>query len=961
MKLTTFAFLTLATPGWLAAQLGIFSEFASSADGWSCSNTTSLRHVAMGGVANGGFLEVDNSEGLGPSVCVAPQKFLGNLAPYYGGSFSFQGNMLRNQGPPWGDDAARPYGGNYGTVRITGAGRTVSKDLEPGLPPQRSWKKYELSLTGATFGVSEESFRELLSSVTRIDINLEAIFGEELQGLDEVIVFNISATQPKLSAKPDRIRFQLKPGYYPENTFTLIHVNSPVADTPVTATADGTIPSSGSIFAVLNFKEQKFTTPHPVEFSLQPDLPPGVHRARIVLSSGRPDVLGTEVEVEVHVEGTPAIPDTKGLPTELFPERRRFFDSDRPHNPLNLGPLQLKSFDKIVPLLKHRYSIEQAPTPPIIDADPFGDILLRGCMPSWGRPERFAPQEDGCTDWRIPYVAFGLSPARGRFNVLDTHLPYRFTQGATMDVIDSVALENTTNAPVPWTVRVVQTVPIVTVDQSGGILAPGRRDRLTVRVNARGLAFGRYSAMLVFSPSDVVTVDVEVVSATQITVSSYGTQWQLIDTKPAPKELTVTNWGIRPYRFDLRADVAYTPTPKTGTIPPAGSIKISILPNVTPAFDIEQTLHIMRLYNLDLPAEEPKIILNRTLRLGGPLFPRSAERIAPSADACVPAKLYPILVEPSMGFTARTGFPERVRAEVVDNCGNSLDQGQVSVQASNGDAWTPLRATASVVGLEVVAYSADGLLAGSFVLNGQVEAGTDPAPALEMRTIVNAATVEPGRPHAPGEIVSLYGTNLAAGTQSARGFPLPTTLAGTTVLFNGSPIPLLFASPGQINAIVPFGVAPGAVLPLVVQRGNRISAPVEIPVVAANPGVFTANQSGAGAGIFVDANFRLISGSNPARAGQVVIALLTGLGEVEPPVPTGAQTPSATLSRVRFPVEATIAGQRAPVAFAGLAPGFAGLYQINLTVPAGVAPGDAVPVVIRAGTASSPVTTLTLR
>src|SRR5262249_15029320 len=139
-------------------------------------------------------------------------------------------------------------------------------------------------------------------------------------------------------------------------------------------------------------------------------------------------------------------------------------------------------------------------------------------------------------------------------------------------------------------------------------------------------------------------------------------------------------------------------------------------------------------------------------------------------------------------------------------------------------------------------------------------------------------------------------------------------------------------------------------LPLVVRRGDRISAPVNVILAPAHPAIFTRDLSGKGPGIFADANFRLIDAANPARAGSVLITLMTGLGEVE-----------GSPGRARLPVTMTIGGVPAEVAYAGLAPGFAGIYQVNATVPEGVPGGDAVPVVVKAGDYVSAPVTLVVR
>ena len=101
-----------------------------------------------------------------------------------------------------------------------------------------------------------------------------------------------------------------------------------------------------------------------------------------------------------------------------------------------------------------------------------------------------------------------------------------------------------------------------------------------------------------------------------------------------------------------------------------------------------------------------------------------------------------------------------------------------------------------------------------------------------------------------------------------------------------------------------------------------------------------------GPGVIVDANNVLISSTNPASPGQVVVIYATGLGPVNQTIALGAPAPGNPPATVTTPVQVTVGGLNATVQFAGLTPGLVGLYQVNAVVPAGVTSGSAVPVVI---------------
>jgi uncharacterized protein (TIGR03437 family) len=211
-----------------------------------------------------------------------------------------------------------------------------------------------------------------------------------------------------------------------------------------------------------------------------------------------------------------------------------------------------------------------------------------------------------------------------------------------------------------------------------------------------------------------------------------------------------------------------------------------------------------------------------------------------------------------------------------------------------------------------------------------------------------------------GSFVAIYGTALAgAGNPSASSLPLPTTLNGTQATLGGLSMPLIYAGSSQINALVPQGLKPNASYPLVVTVGPVQSAPVSLSVMELQPGIYTVNESGSGPGIVTEAlTGQLNTASNPAHASDFLVVYCTGLGLVQGPSGQpgpgdGAMTPASPLFRTIATVTATIGGVNAPVSFAGLTPTFAGLYQVNIQVPAGVASGTAVPLVL---TASDPQT-----
>ena len=209
------------------------------------------------------------------------------------------------------------------------------------------------------------------------------------------------------------------------------------------------------------------------------------------------------------------------------------------------------------------------------------------------------------------------------------------------------------------------------------------------------------------------------------------------------------------------------------------------------------------------------------------------------------------------------------------------------------------------------------------------------APVLTSAGVVSAATFASNRPIAPGQMITLFGTNLSSETAAAAGFPLPTELGQTRVLVGGVAAPLLYVSPGQINLVAPASLGGMAGSGTTVSLYNgRLAAPLaRVSVARQAPGVFTALGNGAGAGAITHPDGSLVSRSNPLRPGETVSVYLTGIGQLEPPVPDGLAAPSQPLARATGNVRLLIDGQPAEVLFAGASPGFAGLHVVVAAVP----------------------------
>jgi uncharacterized protein (TIGR03437 family) len=342
----------------------------------------------------------------------------------------------------------------------------------------------------------------------------------------------------------------------------------------------------------------------------------------------------------------------------------------------------------------------------------------------------------------------------------------------------------------------------------------------------------------------------------------------------------------------------------------------------------------------------------------------------------VPSKLFTVHRTLAGNFSSPASWPALIEAQVVDDCGNAVPNATVVASFSSGDppltlaslksgiytgTWRPVNATGQMtVTLRAILPP---LQAAEATVQGSVTANAS-APTLYAQGIVNAASFAQGAELAPGTIVSVFGRNLAQ--TGAASLPIPTLLGGASLSIGGKDAPLFYSSDGQINAQIPFELTANARHQAVVRTqkggGQALTVPETITLAAVRPGIFSTNQQGNGQGAVLNAGGALVDSSAAAAAGEVVQVFATGLGMTSPAVASGQLAPGAEpLARVTAAVTAEIEGRPATVHFAGLAPGFVGLYQVNVEIPAGVAPSAAARLVLRQAGVPSNTVTLAVR
>jgi uncharacterized protein (TIGR03437 family) len=235
-------------------------------------------------------------------------------------------------------------------------------------------------------------------------------------------------------------------------------------------------------------------------------------------------------------------------------------------------------------------------------------------------------------------------------------------------------------------------------------------------------------------------------------------------------------------------------------------------------------------------------------------------------------------------------------------------------------------------------------------------------PEINPGGVLNAASDAPSGPVAAGSLATVFGSFPVSGPVSASWIPLPPMLAGLSLkLADGFPVPLLFVSATQVNIQVPWELTGQTEALLTAGIGGLASAGQNVNLAPFAPGIFAINGQGSGQGAILDASYHLVDANNPTTPGAVVQIYCTGLGAVTNQPATGAAAPNDPLAMTTTLPRVTIGNAPAKVQFSGLAPGYAGLYQVNAEVPVEASRGVAVGVTVLIGEAASNTVTIAVQ
>jgi uncharacterized protein (TIGR03437 family) len=349
--------------------------------------------------------------------------------------------------------------------------------------------------------------------------------------------------------------------------------------------------------------------------------------------------------------------------------------------------------------------------------------------------------------------------------------------------------------------------------------------------------------------------------------------------------------------------------------------------------------------------------------------------LKPRASGCTASKV--VITETGLAnnFGVPAGWPEPLIVQLTDDCGAPIVNGNVVATFSNGDAgltlvgdslgnyagtWQP--GSANGINMVVNFNATSGALqSGTAQLFGTVTPNLTLPPTLAPDGALNNLNPVVGAALSPGTIAQVYGSGLSTKTVSTGVLPLATMLNNTYALVGSVQAPLYFLSNGQINLQIPFEVTANQQIPILLSVNGALTLPQMLNIVPAAPGVLSANDGPNAASVQNGAHIvaqhadgSMVSSSNPAQPGEYLVMYLVGLGATNPSVASGAPAPSSPLAEVTMEPTVTVGSQPSNVVFAGLTPGFVGLYQVNFQVPSSSASGELQVNVTQNGVAANP-------
>jgi uncharacterized protein (TIGR03437 family) len=522
----------------------------------------------------------------------------------------------------------------------------------------------------------------------------------------------------------------------------------------------------------------------------------------------------------------------------------------------------------------------------------------------------------------------------------------------------SLSFKATTGAAIPaaQTVNVTSSAPSpVTVSTSGGSWLTATSSAsttpaiVTVSANQTNLSAGTYSGSVFVTSAgasntpQTISVQFVVSAPTTITATpaSLSFAYVLGGANPPSQSISVTSTGPATFSASIATGSWLTLTTSSASTP--STLTLSVSPSSLAAGTYNTTVSIAGAGIANSPVIIPVslVVSNKPTLAASPsslTFSGSSGGANPASQSVAlsgsGALTFTIATSPSwLGVSAASSTTPAVLVVTVNSKGMTQGsyQGTIAItSASAGNSPVTIPVALNISAPLVI-----------------------PGPTVS--AVVSGASYDSSG-FAAGTIVTIFGSLL--GPQTGATFSvnskgsLDTTLDGATVTVGGVPAIPLFVQGGQVNIILPFGLAASGQVPVEVKYNDLTSADFNIPLTAADVQIFTADASGSGPGSILNQDYSVNTAANPAAPGSVVQVYGTGGGALNPPVIAG-NVAGDTLSLIALAYSATVNGEAAKVLYAGSAPGLVyGVYQFNVQLPADVKAGSA-KIVLKVGDSTS--------
>ncbi len=563
---------------------------------------------------------------------------------------------------------------------------------------------------------------------------------------------------------------------------------------------------------------------------------------------------------------------------------------------------------------------------------------------------------------KVP-VILGWSEVGPRLRVSQSSVVFQAVQGGGTPSPQTLSVMNAGEGALGWSIpaEAVNAATWLNVSALSGTALAGPFGISTTQlsVNPSGLGSGTYQTLLPIHSAEpldqpqLVSVTLQVAESDSEAFAALSPRGMVFQGLPggllpvASQRLEVNNLGAAPLTYQITPGTAdgvdWLQVSSRGGVANAGTTGVDV------SVDTENLSPGIFRGGLDVTFSDDEVQHVQVLLVVESESGNAFRQTSP----CVASGLEMVPTTMGNGAVFTSSYPVPLLTRLVDTCGDAINDATVLVDIDSDTIrlealgsglysamWTP---GLSITSLEVTysaLHPAYGLNQSTFDISITDPAGPLTLPGVRTDGVLEAAGFSPGWPLAPGGIVSIFGSGLAAEDNVATTLPLPRELGGVRVRVGDEYAPLFYAGPTQINAQVPYSARPGESISIVVEANGQFSAPQSFLVLPVRPGIFLANGTIAA----LDGESRVITSANPARIGGVLQIFAAGLEQTSPPAETGAAAPAS--STLGFPLEVSIGGENVPVTYQGLAPGLVGVYQINVLLPGSIPVGDEVPVVI---------------